>query len=588
MPSAPQKLALLDSGATIGVEYVRRLRPELPTRPVTLANGSSVPGSMYTGPKGIPLCQMISKQEDKQRILPLYWLIDRFCALNSDWTKLITPTEREIDIFMFEDLPHIADAEVDNLLKDLPHEGEQGRSGKIAGINNVMHLRLRISANAVRVDGGASDQFGHLQNVGGLAEGASHPPPPPAANIAAGAEMEARRLHRQRSQRLRDVFEKDCKFEPSCNVRKKIDRYRAMPDEYHKDSDDYLGMDGFKNLQDMKRLGYEPGAPVRLWEWMSGSGRLSATARARAMSHLPPLDYRYGHNLGHWHHQMIALFTLLVFPVEVLWSSPTCTPWSANARQWQPEVRHEQRQQEMLTLQFLGVACFIQLILGRHFVIENPHGSDLFEAHGLKAVAGKENVLDIIYWIFDQCMLGAKSGGKATKKRTKLAASFRFKAEAPQCDGSHTHQLLHGRANGVSRTAAAAVYPKELCTLILNEICGISQEQQLGGSVAEIDVDNLYCLDHVQTTLTKILPELRLLAQHKGGQAWVEIYDTLVAPWAEQALGEQLPVLTYDTNLSRLQTVLLKDASKSCRVQAAARGGHARGGTLVVGLAASS
>ena len=153
VPSAPQKLALLDSGATIGVEYVRRLRPELPTRPVTLANGSSVPGSMYMGPKGIPLCQMISKQEDKQRILPLYWLIDRFCALNSDWIELITPTEREIDIFMFEDLPHIADAEVDNLLKDLPHEGEQGRSGKIAGINNVMHLRLRISANAVRVDG---------------------------------------------------------------------------------------------------------------------------------------------------------------------------------------------------------------------------------------------------------------------------------------------------------------------------------------------------------------------------------------------------------------------------------------------------
>ena len=96
-------------------------------------------------------------------------------------------------------------------------------------------------------------------------------------------------------------------------MRKKIDRYRAMPDEYHKDSDDYLGMDGFKNLQDMKRLGYEPGAPVRLWEWMSGSGRLSATARARAMSHLQPLDYRYGDNLGHWHHQMIALFTLLVF-----------------------------------------------------------------------------------------------------------------------------------------------------------------------------------------------------------------------------------------------------------------------------------
>ena len=91
MPNDSQKLALLDSGASIGCEYVRSLRPELPTRPVTLANGVTVPAAMFTGPKGIPLCQMISKQDDKERILPLYWLIDRYCALNPDWTKLVTP-----------------------------------------------------------------------------------------------------------------------------------------------------------------------------------------------------------------------------------------------------------------------------------------------------------------------------------------------------------------------------------------------------------------------------------------------------------------------------------------------------------------
>ena len=135
-----------------------------------------------------------------------------------------------------------------------------------------------------------------------------------------------------------------------------------MPDEYHADGDDYVRMDGFSDLQNMARHGHVPGARVHLWEWMSGSGRLSTMARDRAISHLPPLDYRYGHNLGHWHHQITALFTLLIFPVEVLWSSPTCTPWSANTRQWQPEVRETQRQQESLTLQFLAVACFIQLI----------------------------------------------------------------------------------------------------------------------------------------------------------------------------------------------------------------------------------
>ena len=116
-------------------------------------------------------------------------------------------------------------------------------------------------------------------------------------------------------------------------MHKKIERYRAMPDEYHHDDDDKLRMDGFADLQQMKRHGFVPGAGVKLWEWMSGSGRLSSEARGRHISHLPPVDYRYGHNLGHSHHQMIALFVLFVFPVEVLWSSPTCTPWSANTQQ---------------------------------------------------------------------------------------------------------------------------------------------------------------------------------------------------------------------------------------------------------------
>ena len=167
-------------------------------------------------------------------------------------------------------------------------------------------------------------------------------------------------------------------------------------------------------------------------------------------------------------------------------------------------------------------------------------------------------------------MLGTESDGVPTKKRTKLAASFPFKAEAPQCDGSHAHQVLHGRTNGVSRTAAAAVYPRALCNLVLDEVCGISQQQRLGGRVAEIDVDNMCCLDNMHTTLIKILPEIRLLAQHRGGQEWVAVFDGLVAPWAAQALGEELQVLPYDPHLSRLQAVLLGES----KVQLAARGGH--------------
>ena len=48
------------------------------------------------------------------------------------------------------------------------------------------------------------------------------------------------------------------------------------------------------------------------------------------------------------------------------------------------------------------------------------------------------------------------------------------------------------------------------------------------------------------------------------------IFDGLVAPWAAQALGEELPVLAYDQRLSRLQAVQLGE----CRVPLAVRGGH--------------
>ena len=263
----------------------------------------------------------------------------------------------------------------------------------------------------------------------------------------------------------------------------RLHRYKAMPDEYYAEGDDHVGMTAFGDLQQVDQLGYRPGKSVQLWEWMSGSGRLSATARARGMSHLPPLDYRYGHNLGHWRHQLTALFCLFVFPVDVLWSSPTCTPWSVNARQWQAETRDAQRQEEALTLQFLAIACFVQLVLGRDFIIEQPKGSDLFEAYGIKLLTGSESLVKIFTWIFDQCMLGAESGGIPTKKRTQLAASFPFVQDPPQCDGSHPHQILRGHLGGTSRTAAAAVYPHAMCQLILDEVTGVSKQQQLGGEM---------------------------------------------------------------------------------------------------------
>ena len=76
-------------GTNTGVEYVKHLRPDLPTSPATMANGSQVPGNILIGTKGMPMVHLVGK--NKESILPLGWLIDRFCRLDEDWTKLISP-----------------------------------------------------------------------------------------------------------------------------------------------------------------------------------------------------------------------------------------------------------------------------------------------------------------------------------------------------------------------------------------------------------------------------------------------------------------------------------------------------------------
>ena len=214
---------------------------------------------------------------------------------------------------------------------------------------------------------------------------------------------------------------------------------------------------------------------------MSGSATLSSSARARSISHLPPVDFRYGINVGFWSHQVTLLWALLVYPIDVLFWSPTCTPWSTNARQWPAAERERQRQHESLTLQFLALCCFVQMLLGRSYVGEQPAGSDLFDSLPMSLVTGKDAHLPHHSFIFDQCMIGAKMDGEHIKKRTRLESDFEFQRSAPTCDGTHKHMILRGSNKHGPRTAQAAVYPAAMCDLILNEIQTRSSKIRSGG-----------------------------------------------------------------------------------------------------------
>ena len=144
-------------------------------------------------------------------------------------------------------------------------------------------------------------------------------------------------------------------------------KYKALPDEYFREHvEEFIGPAKFAKAAPTFCLVADPSVrspalcepKVKIWELFSGSASLSNYVRSKQVSHLPPIDYRYGWNLADRNHQKLVLEALLTVGVSTLFASPNCAPWGANARSSPPEVRNAKRAEETITLQFLAVACF--------------------------------------------------------------------------------------------------------------------------------------------------------------------------------------------------------------------------------------
>ena len=183
---------------------------------------------------------------------------------------------------------------------------------------------------------------------------------------------------------------------------------------------------------------------------------------------------------------------------------------------------------------------------------EQPAGSELFDSLPMSMITGRDAHLPHHSFVFDQCALGAKMDDEYIKKKTRFESDFEFEQIAPQCDGTHKHMILRGHNKNGSRTAQAAVYPEAMCDLILKEIQTRSSKIRSGGSVPAFGVKHVDELEKKVPTLSKILPELRLLAAHKGKQ-YEKAFDQLIVPWARHALGQVPHLLQYDADLSMMQ-----------------------------------
>ena len=131
-----------------------------------------------------------------------------------------------------------------------------------------------------------------------------------------------------------------------------LDRPRRLRVEFHHNNKDTSG-------------GVTSDAVHTMWEWCSGSSALTAEARKEQITHLPPVDYRYGWDIGRLRDQLLILRALLFIGVETLFSSPNCAPWGNHSRALRTDERETKRKAEDTSLTFLAVCCFLQTLMGR-------------------------------------------------------------------------------------------------------------------------------------------------------------------------------------------------------------------------------
>eukprot|EP00959_Pyramimonas_sp_CCMP1952_P307452 6435466-Pyramimonas_sp.AAC.1 len=301
-----------------------------------------------------------------------------------------------------------------------------------------------------------------------------------------------------------------------------ISKYRALPDTYYEgpsarvtpaDFDERFKADA-PGKSGTNVDGY---AEYQFWEWFSGSSVLSKKAADRGVSHLPPVDFRYGWSVARLVDQIQLLFGVLVMGVSTLFAAPFCHPWGQNSKSTPEPQRAEKRRPEVL--------------MGRTYIIENSAFSDVFTS--------TESPLRLLRSIthhvrrVDQCMYGAEIDNQPIRKSTHFQSNRSLGSDT-LCDGAHHHLHLRGQTGGNSRTAMAAQYPDALCDGLLHDLSadGGSRGQRWGSQhPPDHCTDQLKTTNHMAEKCDMIDAALVRLRTKAQGRGMMHLWRQLVDPW---------------------------------------------------------
>ena len=455
-----------------------------------LANGDQTPCQTLRGEKGIPMARVAkgaNSVADHIDLLPMTWLIDRGCdcSLGGEIT-LTTPLGRVLKLEKWDNLPFLTAEQIRIVFEDLPLATKRGRNGQTA-CEGITAASVTLGPPP-RVCGARVDLKASLQHLEGGID----------------------KSHRK----------------------KLLRKYRAIPDIYYGEAES-IGPEHIASIPIMTELGHGAGKPVKLWEWMAGSGTLSDRARARKVSHLPPVDFRWGFHVGRLSDQVQLLYALLVFGTSWLFASPDCSPWGIQSRAWTPKKREAERGQQVLTLRFLAVACLVQVVLGRSYLIEQPRDSEMMIQSAMAELKGHS--LPHHRTVLDQCQYGAVVDAMPIKKATEINSNVDVTEMSVglgrKCPREHVHNHLQGLAkDGLSKTAHAAVYPVELCDKFLDLVTEkTAVATPSGGRKGHLQLKNFDFQSAVTDVVINVMTEIRDYAYKRGYEhAW----KAIVFPWA--------------------------------------------------------
>ena len=226
------------------------------------------------------------------------------------------------------------------------------------------------------------------------------------------------------------------------------------------DVDAYLGRDLGGTLQDDVMEVFSPPRILEHTKILGLRGDLSA-------------DLATGWDLSLERDRANLLTEIVRRRPKIVFLEPPCTWFSKLlSYNWKHIPRHLREQRlaaSMVLFEFSLLIMRIQLLAGRTFVLEHPHGATSWKHPQVQDALRRFPGTD--FADFDFCMFGmvSKIQRVPVKKPTRLMTNCKHiysRFAGVRCDGSHDHIMCCDSEGGEKRSKYAQYYPRPFCACV--------------------------------------------------------------------------------------------------------------------------